>query len=105
MFKSIVQQGPETNQHVPFVEVKENTVRIRCGKNTLHPSTAAHYISWIKLYGQKDKALVELGSTTFWPEYSLPVTEFQLADIKKYSKLVAVSYCNLHGIYETTVDV
>ena len=105
MFKALVHDPVEGSKHVPFIEVNENKVHIRCGKNELHASTAAHYIGWIKLYGLKDNKLIELGSTTFTPDESVPVTEFQLADIKKYTKLVAASYCNVHGIFESEVTV
>ena len=103
MFKGMIHEPVEGNKHVPFVEVHENKVSVRCGKDALHPTTDAHYIGWIKLYGLKDKVLLELGSVTFWPGMAEPVAHFQIPDIKRFSKLVAASYCNLHGIYESEV--
>ena len=73
MFKSIVHDFVEGNKHVPFIEVAENKVSVRCGKDAMHPSTDAHYIGWIKLYGLKDKVLLELGSAQFWPGLTEPV--------------------------------
>ena len=103
MFKSIIHEPVEGNKHVPFIEVQDNKVSIKCGKDAMHPSTEAHYIGWIKLYGLKDKILIELGSAQFWPGLSEPLTQFQIPEIKRFSKLVAVSYCNLHGIYESEI--
>ena len=105
MFKSIIHEPVEGNKHVPHIEVADNKVTIRCGKDALHPMKADHYIGWIKLYGLKDKVLLELGTAQFWPDMTEAVALFQVPDIKRFSKLVAASYCNLHGIYEAEVTV
>ncbi|CAL6006083.1 Superoxide_reductase [Hexamita inflata] len=103
MFKSIIHEPVEGNKHVPHIEVQDNKVTVKCGKDAMHPTIDSHYIGWIKLFGLKDKVLYELGSTNFWPGLSEPMTQFQIPEIKRFTKLVAVSYCNLHGIYESEV--
>jgi superoxide reductase len=105
MFKAIIHEPVEGNKHVPHIEVADNKITVKCGKDAMHPTTDAHYIGWIKLYGLKDKILLELGSVQFWPGLSDPVAMFQIPDIKRFSKLVATSYCNLHGIYESEVTL
>ena len=87
------------NKHTPFIAVEKNTVTVRCGEKDMHPSTAEHYIGEIKVYGLKDKLLLELGSAHFYPGLSMPVAQFEINDITQYSKIVATSYCNLHGIF------
>lgn len=104
-FKSIIHEPVEGNKHVPFIKVEGNKICVRCGKDELHPMTATHYIGWIKLYGMKKNILTEIGTTQFWPEMSQPVTMFEVPDITAFTKLVATSYCNMHGIYENSVDL
>ncbi|CAL6005948.1 Superoxide_reductase [Hexamita inflata] len=101
MFKSIVIENRPTSKHIPFIEVDNNIVSIRCGKDAYHGMTDAHYEGWIKLYGLKNNILLELGTATYWPTLINPHVQFQLPDIKAFSKLVAVGYCNLHGLCES----
>lgn len=102
-FKQLIKEGNDTNKHYPIIEVNNNIVTVKCGKAGYHVSTPEHYIGWIKLYGQTDKALLEIGSVTFWPGLAEPLAQFNIIDKSKFTKLVAASYCNLHGIFEAEV--
>ena len=103
--KTYIKDLDLTNKHTPHIEVTENKVSVRCGKDAMHPTSDTHYIGWIKLYGLKDKVLFELGSVTLWPGLLEPVALFSVNDIKRFTKLVAVSYCNTHGIFENEVQL
>lgn len=105
MFKALVNESTSEDDHVPFLEINENKVSVRCGYNALHPMKSEHFIGWIKLFGIKGQKQLELGSAQFWPEHAEPVALFSVADIKQYDKLVGVSYCNVHGIFESEIAV
>lgn len=105
MFKALVNESADEDDHVPFLEINENKVSIRCGYNALHPMKPEHFIGWIKLFGVKGQRQVELGSVQFWPEYAEPVALFSVTDITQYEKLIGVSYCNAHGIFESEIIV
>ena len=92
-------------KHVPDIDFEDCfcsedlCVKIQVGRNVLHPSTATHSIKTIILYGVTNEDKLE------------QLTVFQLGDentkpcIKttvqrdKYKKLIATSYCNLHGLW------
>lgn len=77
MFKGSIKENIEGNKHIPYIEITDkNKVSIRCGKDAMHPTTESHYIGWIKLYGLKEKVLMELGVATFWPGLAEPVAHF-----------------------------
>lgn len=105
-FKAYIkEEKSEANKHVPHITINGNDVTVKCGKTDMHPTSEAHYGGYIKLFGQKDAILFELGTAQFWPGMCNPVALFSLVDIKKYSKLVAVFYCNTHGIFENEIAV
>ncbi|MBU0580349.1 MAG: Neelaredoxin [Candidatus Margulisbacteria bacterium] len=98
-------------KHMPSIDVKECgtcgelSVTIQVSKEVIHPSTVEHAIKTIILYGANKAGKLE------------QLTIFQLGDqntvprirtsIKKgqYVKLIATAYCNLHGIWENTVEL
>src|SRR5690606_28049572 len=60
-------------KHLPFVTVKENTVKAVIGE-VIHPMTEAHYIEWI--YVQTTSG----GSFKFLEPNDAPEAEFALVD-------------------------
>jgi superoxide reductase len=109
----------KTEKHVPAIDAPETVkvneafdVTVQVGKEIAHPHTSVHFIEWISLY------LVEEGK----PAYALGRFEFSAhgasaegadksgayADPKvtvkiglaKSATLKAVSYCNIHGLWE-----
>jgi superoxide reductase len=97
-------------KHVPAIDVKECStcgelsVTIQVGKEVLHPSTVEHSIKTITLYGDKEGKLEQL--TVFQLGDQNTVARVRTAVIKgQYKKLVATSYCNLHGLWEGSVDL
>jgi len=103
ILKGAAAEGKE--KHVPDIEVGESTVRVYVGKETPHPSTMEHHIDWLELYGvKKDGQVINLGRATFAPTYTYPTAEFQVpvADFKAFC---ALSYCNIHGLWENCLEV
>lgn len=88
-------------KHVPYIQVDKNMVKISCGKDVMHPSTEQHYIQWMKLFGVDAEGKIrELGSGEPTPVLAQPVVAFSI-DVTKFKKLMAIIYCNIHGLWES----
>lgn len=104
-------------KHVPAIIAPTDakageTVQIKVcvGEEIAHPNTLEHHISWIKLfYAPESGPIVELASNEFSANGELDCfTEpcvLVSAKLPKSGKLVAVSYCNIHGLWENSVDI
>jgi len=72
-----------------------------------HPNTVEHSIRWIELYFEEEGRAfnpILIGRYEFTPVYSEPVVEVHLK-IQKPGKLIAVEYCNLHGLWENYKEI
>jgi len=110
----------KTEKHVPTTEILsqecENnmvSLRVSVGKEVPHPNTNDHHIPWIKLFFLPDDSSfpVEVGSYRFTsPEAdssaveSTPSVSIQL-HLPGSGTLMALSYCNLHGLWQSQVRV
>ncbi len=106
----------KTEKHVPSIEVldQKNTddifeVRVAVGQEIQHPNTTEHYIPWIKLFFLADEGAfpVEIDSFQFSSPSSADndavVSSPSLTtrvSIEKSGTLMALSYCNLHGLWQ-----
>lgn len=101
--KSAGAEGKE--KHVPVIEVRGNVVEVSVGKEVAHPNTLEHHIKWIRLYGiKKDSNLpVDIAYFDVAPTLAQPkmIAELILTD---YKELYAVSYCNIHGVWENSIE-
>ena len=123
--KDIVQNGDwKLEKHVPVIEVvKEKTeglftVRVSVGKEIEHPNTTEHHIAWFELYFLPvgEKFVKHLGLQTFGAHgssaqgpntsgiFSGPSGLFSLKTLKS-GELLAVSYCNIHGLWQASVEL
>ena len=95
--------------HTPRIEApdrvrsgEEFSVKVSVGP---HPSTIEHYIRKIELYfyeeGRRFNPIL-LASIELTPIYSEPKVEIK---IKKSGVLYALSYCNLHGLWEGKKEI
>lgn len=111
----------KNEKHVPVIElpggVKKDEafdVVVSVGKEIAHPNTTAHFIQWIALYFKpKNGMLVELGRSEFsahgaTPEggdtatrYTEPAACFRVK-LDEPGELLAMSYCNIHGLWESS---
>ena len=111
----------KTEKHVPVITAPDTVkagekvqIGLEVGKDIAHPNTTEHHISWIKLY------YVQEGTTL---PYEVARLEFNVhggavaganegpvfaeaagtvtATFKKSGKLIATSYCNIHGLWES----
>jgi superoxide reductase len=104
LIKGADQEGKE--KHVPVIDLAvatedrdQKAVRITVGKEVEHPNTLEHHIKWVMLYGVKAGALVHVATFDLGPTYGVP-TVVTMANIDDFSELIAVEYCNIHGLWE-----
>lgn len=105
-------------KHVPVIHVdgdfkagEAKQVKISIGDAVAHPNTFEHHIAWFKLFflAEGGKFPVELGSFDFvchgeGEGFTDPVALTQVK-LPSSGKLIALSYCNIHGLWENSLDV
>ncbi|MCP4051264.1 MAG: hypothetical protein GY730_11240 [bacterium] len=79
-------------------------VTVQVGKEILHPGTVEHSIKLIILYGVKDNKLEQLTVSSLGDENTVPRIKSYITK-DKYQKLIATSYCNLHGLWENEISL
>ncbi|GAB4301801.1 MAG: class II SORL domain-containing protein [Myxococcota bacterium] len=115
----------KAEKHVPVIAAPDTvakdelfTVELSVGKEIPHPNTTEHHIRWIKLYfkPEGDKFSYEVGSYEFTahgesvegankgPVYTHPVVTASLK-VSKGGTLVATSFCNIHGLWESSKEL
>jgi superoxide reductase len=96
-------------KHVPVIDCPDKVkadelfeVTAAIGKEIGHPNTTEHHIRWIALYfhPEGDKFIYEVGRF----EFSAHGESIKGAN-NKPGRLHALSYCNIHGLWEGTKDV
>ena len=122
----LVQEADWTKEkHVPVIEcadiVKAEVffeVKITIGKEIAHPNTTEHHISWVSLYflpnGEKFPYHIGRyefnahGASVQGPNTSSLYTHYTVTTGLKTSKpgaLLAVSMCNIHGLWQSSKEV
>ncbi|WGS64482.1 class II SORL domain-containing protein [Marinitoga aeolica] len=103
----------KNEKHVPVIDAPEKVkagelfkVEVQVGKDIPHPNTVEHHISWIDLYihYEGNPNTVHLGRFEFGPSVTEPhvITHIKL---DKKGTLIAHSYCNLHGLWESEKEI
>ena len=112
-----VQSGDWKNEkHVPELEYKElgegkYEVTAFVGKEIAHPNNLEHHISWIKVFfvPQGAKLPVEVANYNFSAhgEGEILTTPKAIGEFKSDKKgtLFALSYCNIHGLWENSLEI
>ncbi|SFH89738.1 superoxide reductase [Tindallia magadiensis] len=118
-FGKFLQSGDwKGEKHVPVIHAPEKVesgeafeLRITVGDAIGHPNTLEHHIKWFKVFfhGEGDKFPVELANFTFDAHGELDTTTDYVgaAQVKlpKTGTIYAMSYCNIHGVWENTMDI
>ena len=115
----------KTEKHVPVIEAQDTIkkgdvleVSVTVGKEIAHPNTAAHHIGWISVYFLADGEkfpyqisridLTSHGASAQGPDasgiYTLPSVKCNIKS-EKSGSIIAVSYCNIHGLWEGTKKI
>ncbi|MCW4005984.1 MAG: class II SORL domain-containing protein [Candidatus Bathyarchaeota archaeon] len=112
----------KTEKHVPVIDCPDTVkadefveVTVSIGKEIAHPNTTEHHINWISVYFQAEgeKFPQQIGRYEFnahgasaqGPNTSTIYTNHKVATWFKTSKpgtLIAVSMCNIHGLWESS---
>ncbi|MCX7916821.1 MAG: class II SORL domain-containing protein [bacterium] len=125
MVKELYQSADwKKEKHVPVIEIiekdKEKGVKIEVsvGKEIPHPNTTAHHICWIEVYflPEGNKFPYQIGRFDFLSHgasvdgpdtssvYSEPVVQLKFKT-QKEGKIFATSYCNIHGLWESSIEL
>ena len=118
--KDLIQESDfKKEKHVPVIEVVEKNenkckLHVSVGKEIPHPNTTEHHICWIEVYFKPDdgKFPYLLGSFSFdahgasvnGPNTSGVFTEPDATFVAKIDvpgELFTLSYCNIHGLWES----
>ena len=108
-----IKKGSEEGKekHVPSIRVVECegcgelSVTVKVGENIFHPSTPEHYIVYIELFGvNQDNKLIVITKFELGKENTIPYVK---THIKKgiFKSLIATSFCNVHGLWENSVEI
>lgn len=124
--KDLYQSGDwKAEKHVPCIDSPDKikkgdvvTMTVGIGKEIAHPNTTEHHISWISVYfhPKGEKFPVELGTFSFSAHgasaqgpntstvYTLPEVKTSFRT-EKSGVILAVSYCNIHGLWESVKSI
>ena len=102
----------------PFNHGEPIEMEVSVGKEISHPNTVDHHISWIALYfvAEGSQLPVELARAEFsahGPDiFTEPVLRTKIripptptSNSNSIGTLLAVAYCNLHGLWESELRV
>lgn len=105
-------------KHVPVIHVPENInkgeafdIKISIGDEIAHPNTFEHYIAWFKVFFKADSAKfpVEIANFNFaahgeGDNFTEPVG-LTTAKLNESGTIYAISYCNIHGLWENSKKI
>ncbi|MHA1590368.1 MAG: class II SORL domain-containing protein [Candidatus Njordarchaeales archaeon] len=115
----------KTEKHVPVIDAPDTVkkgevvrVMVSVGKEIPHPNTTEHHIRWIQLifWPEGEKFPYEIGKVEFTAHgesvrgsntssvYTEPIVMFAFRT-EKSGKLIAISYCNIHGMWKNEKEI
>ena len=125
-FKDLLQSADwKTEKHVPVIECPEKISKgeslkldICIGKQVVHPNTTEHHIRSIEVYFLADnekfpyqvarfefnahgESVQGVNTSTVFCEPKIAVS----FKTEKSGMVTAVSYCNIHGLWENSKDI
>ncbi len=115
----------KSEKHVPVIDAEDSfkkgealQVNINVGKEIPHPNTTEHHIVWVEAYflPKGEKFPYQIGRFEFashggssqGPNTSTIYTQPTVTLVLKSEKsgtILASSYCNIHGLWESTKDI
>ncbi|MCX8082881.1 MAG: desulfoferrodoxin family protein [bacterium] len=125
MVKELYQSADwKKEKHVPVIEIIEKDMEkgikleVSVGKEIKHPNTTAHHIVWIDVYflPEGSKFPYQIGRYEFLSHgasiegadtstvYTEPAVHL-IFKTSKAGKIFATSYCNIHGLWESSLDL
>jgi superoxide reductase len=115
----------KSEKHAPVIECTDSlksgerlVVTASVGKEIAHPNTTEHHISWIQLYFQPEgekftqhlatNEFMAHGASAQGANQGVALTEPVASatfTLKKSGTIHALSYCNIHGLWESTKEI
>jgi superoxide reductase len=114
----------KSEKHVPVIVLPATiaageafTVEVSVGKEIAHPNTTEHFINWISVYFKPESGNLtnvarfeyiahgeSAAGANQGAAYADPCSTFKLK-LTQPGKLIATSYCNIHGLWESEAEV
>lgn len=105
----------KNEKHVPVLHIEklegEINIHATIGEEIEHPNTLEHHIAWIKVFFKPEGGNfpIEVGSYQFSAHgeeeiFSKPEI-FTTIKTDKCGMVYAMSYCNIHGLWENSEEV
>ncbi|MDD2432060.1 MAG: class II SORL domain-containing protein [Firmicutes bacterium] len=99
-------------KHVPVIKAPKKAkageafdVTVIVGEDVPHPNLVEHHIKWIAVFAKPEKGnVIHIGTFDMGPTYAEPRVAFPLK-LKQNSTLFAIEYCNIHGLWENSVEI
>ena len=105
-------------KHVPVIHAPEKVkageafdLKVSIGDAIGHPNTMEHYIAWFKVFFHPEGAKfpIEIANFNFTAHgegdnFTEPVG-LTSAKLDKSGTLYAISYCNIHGVWENSQKI
>jgi superoxide reductase len=93
-------------KHSPVITAPKNIkagepfeVQIEIGR-VAHPMERAHYINWLQLFADE----IPIATVSFQPVVSRPEATLTVI-LEKATTLRVLESCNLHGVWESRLDI
>lgn len=86
-----------TEKHLPVVNVEDSSLFVQVGE-VMHSMTEEHYISNIYVLDDLGNLQKQVLSSSDNPEVSFDISP-------KAKKIKVYSYCNLHGLWKTEINL
>ncbi|MPW24984.1 superoxide reductase [Alkalibaculum sp. M08DMB] len=114
-----VQSGDWKNEkHVPVIQAPANVKKdetfelvISIGEEIPHPNTFEHHIKWIKAFFKPEGAKfpIEIATVSFDAHGESDIYSDYFGTVKTKIQgsgtLYALSYCNIHGLWENSIPI
>lgn len=114
----------KSEKHVPVIEAPDSVkadepveIKVSIGEEIPHPNTPEHHIRWIKiLFQPKEGFTFELADIQFaahgeglkgpqdGPCATDPSAKVTVR-LKQSGTILALSYCNIHGLWESSKEI
>lgn len=115
--KTIMSGDWKNEKHVPVIHIEKSVkgedvkVKLAVGEEIGHPNTFEHHIAWFKLFFQPEgfPKPIEVSTVDFTAHGEDDTLTSYTAEVnfkaEKNGKLFALSYCNIHGLWESEADL
>lgn len=103
----------KNEKHMPIISLSKEQggylISVEVGKEIPHPNTYEHHISWIEVFFEDNVGnLFPIGRATFDGHGESGFTDPKAVFFfkpSKQGKIVAFSFCNIHGLWKAEKEI